>query len=229
MNGKTTLIPWLCALGSILIASFAWLARSMHMALVLSVHNISVHSRTILRLNHFSHTHSGLLVHRRVRTLQGSWLRWRQGLRSRFVVVVRWAVARAERQARAATLRASQHCGPDLPGPRVPANLLCGRKFRGRQGEVPSLGRHHVASIRGAIQPTHRARRGLGFGRQTGHARRANEHRTAPSHQRYRETEESCVLGETRLFRCRRLHPPPTHIRLYWWMCVCDSRLTEDI
>lgn len=98
---------------------------------------------------------TGVLVHSRIRPVQRK--RRNQGVRRRHPQRLRRAPARAQRQARAAAVRARLHRAPALPGPGLPARLLRGRVAGRRQGQVQALGGDHVAPVRAQVQPAHPA------------------------------------------------------------------------
>lgn len=116
----------------------------------------------------------GLLVHRWIRSLQGTWRN--QGLWRRLVVCLWWIVACHFRQMRTSSLRTRLHSRAALSGSGIPAHLLCCRKFWGCQGQIPQMGKHNVASLRGALQSTHRTRWNSGLCGQAGNLVAANEH-----------------------------------------------------
>lgn len=145
---------------------------------------------------------AGLLVHRGVRPVQGE--QRGQGLRRRAAVGVRRAAARHQRQARAPRVRAGQHGRPALPGPGVPADLLRRRELRGRQGEVPALGVDHVAAVRGALQPTHRARRGARLRRQARHPGVTAQHRNPAPDERDRQAATTVLLRKKKQIKMEK-------------------------
>jgi len=82
----------------------------------------------------FFSTITGVLVHDRVRSLQGT--RRSEGLRRRTAVRLRWTFARRFWQTRTPTIWTINHSRPTVPRSRIPANLFRRRKLRRRQGQI---------------------------------------------------------------------------------------------
>lgn len=117
-----------------------------------------------------------------------------QSIWRRFVVGLRRVVARCKRQARTPSIRPSKDSCSAVSRSGISTHLFRRRKLRRCQGEVPSMGRRHVASIWSSLQSAHRTCWDLGLGRQIGNARDAIEHRNVALDQRYREVEETALL-----------------------------------
>lgn len=77
---------------------------------------------------------TGVLVHDRVRSLQGT--RRGEGLRRRTTIRLRWTFARCFWKTRTSTIRTINHSRPTVPRSRIPANLFRRWKLRRRQGQI---------------------------------------------------------------------------------------------
>lgn len=140
---------------------------------------------------------TGLLVHRRVRSVQRG--QSSQSLRSRLAFSLRWVVARRQRQARASSIRPREDGRSDLPRSGISADLLRCRKLRRCQGAFPQVGVDHVATLRSSLQSTHWARWNSRLSRQVGNACRSAQHGDAALDQCNREVEEAAVLNRMQI------------------------------